>query len=278
MNKSFYIKILNNRAIACLLVFFIATFCACGGQKKQSGEQKETPKKYFTLCFDDGTVEDEKMIDLLKKYNLKATFCLNTGLMDGNNYIEVGGSWQRISFDYAKQNNVYGGFDLISHGYNHKELKNLSYDEIVFEIIEDSKKIKQLSGVLPVGLAYPGGTNYYDDYVISTLLSGTSVRFARDTDDTHLFDLPDNFMCWKPTCSILDSSLLNLAKKFIQTDYSEDTLFFVWDHPWAVSAYNSWNKVEEFFKLISGREDIVYVTNTEFYELFKDKILSKTVW
>ena len=65
---------------------------------------KKTYKKYFTLSFDDGTYEDEKMTALLKKYGVKASFCINAGLMDGNDVIEVAGNWKRMSFDYAKEN------------------------------------------------------------------------------------------------------------------------------------------------------------------------------
>ena len=87
---------------------------------------KKTYKKYFTLSFDDGTYEDEKMTALLKKYGVKASFCINAGLMDGNDVIEVAGNWKRMSFDYAKENKTYESFDVISHGYRHKQLTFLS--------------------------------------------------------------------------------------------------------------------------------------------------------
>ena len=37
----------------------------------------------------------------------------------------------------------------------------------------------------------PGGTAYYDDRTINVLLSETDIRFARDTDDTYGFALPE---------------------------------------------------------------------------------------
>lgn len=262
------------KLISMILALVVSlSFFGCGG-----GENVKTYKKYFTLSFDDGTTEDEKLIALLREYDIPATFCLNTGLMNGEVSIEAGGSWRRTDFDYAKSNRIYEGFDVISHVYTHKEFLKLGAAEIAEQTEKDCEKIKELTGVSPKGLAYPGGTAYYDDRVISVLLADTEVRFARDTDDTYEFYLPTNFMAWKPTCSILDNRLTALAQKFVEAEADEDLLFYVWDHPWAVSAYNAWGKVEEFLKYMSGKEDIVYLTNSEFYELFKDEIPSKGLW
>ena len=107
------------------------------------------------------------------------------------------------------------------------------------------------------------------------MLSSTDIRFARDTDDTFAFSLPENFMAWKPTCSLLDNKLFSLAERFINAEATEDMLFYGWDHPWAITAYNAWDKVERLFKMLSEHDDIVFVSNTGFYELFKDKIPSE---
>lgn len=279
-------------AAAVLAAITALTFTGCAGSSSASHETggqsdnsetkgesvTKTYKKYFTLSFDDGTTEDEKMIVLLKKYGIKASFCINTGLMDGNDVIEVAGNWKRMSFDYAKENKVYDGFDVISHGYTHKELTFLSDEDITSELKTDAEKIKELTGVSPVGFAYPGGTAYYNGYITSVMLLTTGVRFARDTNDTFSFRLPYNFMAWNPTCSILDDKLFSVAEEFINAEATdEDLLFYAWDHPWAITAYNAWDKTERLFKMLSERDDIVFVSNTEFYNLFKDKIPSEPV-
>ena len=243
-------------------------------EKEDDGVNKEY-KKYFTLSFDDGTYEDGKMIVLLKKYGIKASFCINTGLMDGNDVIEVAGKWRRMNFEYAKKNKVYEGFDVISHGFKHKELTALGESEIISEIKQDAENIAKLTDKSPVGFAYPGGTAYYNGYITDIMLSSTDIRFARDTDDTFSFSLPENFMAWKPTCSLLDDKLFSLAERFINAEATEDLLFYGWDHPWAITAYNAWDKVERLFKMLSEHDDIVFVSNTGFYELFKDKIPSE---
>ncbi len=266
--------LLKKATIVCLTVAL--SLCGCG--KSKETEEIKMPKKYFTMSFDDGTYEDEKMIELLRKYNISASFCINSGLTDGNDVIEVLGNWRRMSGNYMKENNVYDGFDVISHGYEHRELISLTDEEIVRQIKSDIDGIKELTGLQTVGFAYPGGTAYYNDLVIQTILEQTPVRYSRDTDDTYGFRLPNNFMAWKPTCSLLDDRLMELAEQFVEADCTEDMLFYAWDHPWAISGSYAWKKVENFFAFIADREDIVYVSNSEFYELFKDKIPSETVW
>ena len=42
-------------------------------------------KKYFTLSYDDGTTQDLKLIEILKKYNVTCcTFNINTGIYGAN--------------------------------------------------------------------------------------------------------------------------------------------------------------------------------------------------
>jgi len=141
----------------------------------------------------------------------------------------------------------------------------------------DAEKIRELTGVSPVGFAYPGGTAYYNGYITSVMLTDTSVKFARDTADTYSFALPANFIAWNPTCSILDDRLLSLAEEFLSAEPTEDMLFYVWDHPWAITAFDAWDKTERLFKMLAESPDVVFVTNTEFYNLFKTEIPSEPV-
>ena len=36
--------------------------------------------KYFTMSFDDGTIQDRRFVKILNNYGLKCTFNLNSGL------------------------------------------------------------------------------------------------------------------------------------------------------------------------------------------------------
>ena len=53
-------------------------------------------------------------------------------------------------------------------------------------------------------------------------------------------------------------------------------LFYVWAHSYEfdVPGARSYGEFEEFIKAISSAEDVVLLTNAEFYQLFKDEIPS----
>ena len=62
----------------------------------------------------------------------------------------------------------------------------------------------------------------------------------------------------------LSDKMTELGREFIAMDTTEPKLFYIWGHAYEMD-YDSlnWHKLEEFFKLISGHEDIFYGTNTE---------------
>ncbi len=40
-------------------------------------------------------------------------------------------------------------------------------------------------------------------------------------------------------------------------------IFYVWGHSYEFDIYNTWDKFEEFLKMMSGKSDIAYLTNKE---------------
>lgn len=241
-----------------------------------------TPKKYFTLSFDDGITQDLRIIEILKKYNLDCcTFNINTGLY-GANWDWVGQalgspSLTHLRFTEAElKTGIYDGFDVAVHTLTHPSLKNYDNNpnEIIRQIEEDAKNIYSITGTMPVGMAWPGGDTEYTNTTIDIVYNNTSIRYARGITSTYKFTLPEYFLKWQPTCSFSDVSCMTLANKFIKSTCTEDMLFYVWCHGYELDFYNSYERFEKFIKMMSEAEDVVFVTNTEFYNLFKDEIPS----
>ena len=241
-----------------------------------------TPKKYFTLSFDDGITQDIRIIEILKKYGMHcATFNINTGLL-GANWEWVGKNHNRPDVPHLRftkeelMTGIYDGFDVEVHTMNHPSLK--IYDENVAklkrEIMGDAANIREITGINPVGMAWPGGDTEYTEKTIELVREHTSIRFARATTTTNTFTLPDYFLKWKPTCSITNGKLLDLARQFVEAEADEDMLFFVWGHGYEFDFYDLYDDFEELVKMMSEAEDVVCVTNAEFYQLFKDEIPS----
>ncbi|MBR2446541.1 MAG: polysaccharide deacetylase family protein [Clostridia bacterium] len=242
------------------------------------------PKKFFTLSFDDGITQDLKVIEILKKYDVKCiSFNINTGLY-GANWDWVGPAigdpsipHQRFTEEELKTG-IYDGYEVLVHTLNHPSLKN--YDkranQIKKEVGKDADNIEELTGVRPVGMAWPGGDTEYTDKTIELVLENTDIRFARGTTSTYSFALPEYFMKWMPTCSIVDPRCLTLAQEFIDAECTEDMLFYVWGHAYELdlNGGKGYETFEQLVKMMSEAEGVYLVTNTEFYTVYKDQIPS----
>lgn len=241
-----------------------------------------TPKKYFTLSFDDGITQDLKIIEILKKYNVHCcTFNINTGLY-GANWEWVGQVLnnpdlvhQRFTEEELRQG-IYNGYDVEVHTLSHASLKTFDKDPdaIKREVGLDAENITSITGIIPVGMAWPGGDTEYTSKTIELVLENTNIHFARGTTATQNFRLPKYFMKWQPTCAISDENCISLAERFLKTECTKDMLFYVWGHGYELDHYNSYDKLESLIKMMSEAEDVVLVTNAEFYQLFKDEIPS----
>ncbi len=242
-----------------------------------------TPRKYITLSFDDGITQDARMIEIMKKYNVYCcTFNINTGLF-GANWTWVGpAQFNNPNLSHLRftreqlESGIYDGFDIACHTATHPSLKNLTERNVAREITTDEKNIIDIFGVKPIGMAWPGGDTEFNDGNIVTILGKTDIRYARCTTPTYNFKLPEYFMRWYPTCSFSDGQCLSLTDRFIKAECTEDMLLYIWGHSYELDGYNSWVKFETLIKTISeaaaADEQIVLVTNSEFYQLFKDEI------
>ena len=55
-------------------------------------------RKALTFSYDDGTIYDKKLVSLLKKYDMKATFNLNSGLLGQKEHRMING----INTDFSQ--------------------------------------------------------------------------------------------------------------------------------------------------------------------------------
>lgn len=242
------------------------------------------PTKFVTMSFDDGTVYDKDVIKILNKYNLTATFCINSNLL-GTDVSANSTTYARLTQTDIQQG-VYDGMDVIAHGENHapggfamhvsgsnldtRPTNTAKWNEqtITAEMQNDVNAIARLVGVKPIGCAYPGGDSYINNYVIDVIKNNTTLKYGRMTSNTGSFGLPDDFMRWWPTCSAYDGTMTECLNRFLGEESESDSLLYLWDHPWNIQHYGKWQAFENFCKTISENEEIVCLSNTDIYYLF----------
>lgn len=113
-------------------------------------------------------------------------------------------------------------------------------------------------------MAYPYGT--YNDNVVKQLQKA-GIYYARTTKVHNSFVQPDDWLRLSATAHHKSPMLNELAERFIKEEPDRDPyLFYLWGHSYEFDNENNWNVIEEFFKMVSGKEDVWYATNIEIYE------------
>ena len=222
----------------------------------------EGKSKALILSYDDGAIQDRKLVELMNKYQLIGTFHLNSNKLGTNNY-----------FDYLNKDEIkglYKGHEVSVHSANHPNLPDISRVDVIYEVLEDRKELERLVEYPVRGMAYPfGNTN---DAVIEAI-SGLGIEYARTVGDTYNFEIPNDFLRWHPTIHQFgkaysepnqpekDKKELALFYKviddFLKT--KELSVLDVWGHSWEMGTdEKKWEETEKFFKLLANNQEIYY--------------------
>ena len=224
--------------------------------------------KALTFSFDDGVKQDTRLIEILDKYGLKATFNINTNLLGRKNTLK---NQEGISVPHNKVNiyevrDLYKNHELAVHTLTHPRLPDIEDEEtILYEVDEDRKNLEFLTGHDIVGMAYPCGGVNNDDRVAEIIGKNTPIKYARTITSSYSFDVQDNLLRFNPTVHWMQwDKMYELAEKFIALKPEKPQIFYIWGHAYELDFYPEWwDKFEDFCTLISGKEDIFYGTNRE---------------
>ncbi len=225
---------------------------------------KDTYQKAFTLSYDDGVVQDVRLIRLLDKYGLKCTFNLNSELLGKGGFV-YGGQIIHYKIRPEDVRHLYAEHEVAVHTLTHPFLPSATEEEIVRQVEQDRINLEVLTGKPVPGMAYPCGGPNNDDRVADIIRRRTGVKYARTLTNTDSFDEQENLYRFKPNAHHCDfGRVMELAHRFVETPADKPQIFYVWGHSYEMdAAAANWQKLEEFFAYISGRDDIFYGTNTD---------------
>lgn len=212
--------------------------------------------KALTFTYDDGQYEDKRLSELFSRYGMKCTFNLiGSQLTEAD---KIGKGERKLSIDDMRK--LYASHEVAMHTYSHPLLTKLSREEIEKQVLLDKEKLTKVFGYEPVGLAYPCGV--YDQTVLD-VLKKYDVKYARTNCSTYNFELPEKLLEWSFTCRHREPELMKLASEFIDLKPDRPQLFSVMGHSYEFKTEEDWSVLEEFCKLMAGRDDIYYCTNAE---------------
>ncbi len=131
----------------------------------------QSEEKRASLTFDAawGNEDTQMLIDILGKYNVKATFF-------------VVGDWAEKYPESVKALSD-AGHEVMNHSNKHKHMTQLSKEDIISDLQACNKKVSEITGVSPTLFRAPYGE--YDDKVVATAesIGMTTVQWDVDSLD-----------------------------------------------------------------------------------------------
>ena len=205
--------------------------------------------KACTVSYDDGREADRRLVEIFDKNGIRGSFHLNSGRLGTPGFVTAG----EIAELFKKH-------EISAHGLTHQSLSVTPSEMIANEILEDRKNLEALTGYPVRGMSYP-----YGDFNESLLqmLPSLGIEYSRTVEATGGFSLPANFLRWPSTCHH-NNNLLEHSKNFLAAKSNRfPLLLYVWGHSFEFDRENNWDMIQEFGRLLAGRDDIWYATNIE---------------
>ena len=215
-----------------------------------------------TLSYDDGVEQDERIIALLKRHGMKGTFNISGNRFHPGNTPQDPGTVAR-RFPESRIREIYLNetAEVAIHGFRHMRMACFPKGAAAYEIVEDRKKLEEITGSLVTGGAYAHGS--YTEETIRAM-EACGVEYCRTIKDTHSFLLPERWLAWHPTCRHRDPRLMELTEDFLTRKVNvTPLLFFLWGHGYEFDQDNNWHILEQFVERMAGHDNIWYATNGE---------------
>lgn len=210
--------------------------------------------RYVCLSFDDGTIYDVKFIELLNKYNLKATLNLNSGLDDFVRYYEEKTPIKRLKLSETKD--LYKGHEVASHSLTHPYFSSLNEEEIIKQSRDDIKNLSDIFGYEVKGFAFP----FHDqtEQNIETVKNNNDLIYIRYSflDSSYL---PKDRFHIHINALYDDENIYEQLEEFSKNDL-ENSLFVIAGHSYEFEVNNDWSKIERLLKYLSLNKSIKVVT------------------
>lgn len=206
--------------------------------------------KIVSLSFDDGTIYDLRFIELLNKYNIRATLNLNSEL---ENFVWYFGD---TPIERLKLNEVvekYDGHEVCSHSLTHPYFSSLSKEEIIRQVKEDCENLSKIFNRDINAFAFP----FHDqtEEHIQILKENLNLNYIRYSyfEESYLpkdrYHIPLNAL-------YNDNDLYEKLEKFKNNDL-DNSLFVIAGHSYEFEVRNEWDRIEGLLKYLSSNKDIV---------------------
>ena len=222
-------------------------------------------RKAFTVSYDDGTIHDRRMLEIMTKHGIKGTLNVNSSLIVDRKPTK----FVHLTAEELLELVEKSGFEVAVHGHRHLSLAEVETGVATYDVMKDREVFEALFGRVIKGMAYANGS--YSDEVVD-MLKRCGIEYSRTTVSTKKFDMPSDWLRLPATCHHNNPTLMDLAREFVEREEmryfwrNAPMLFYVWGHSSELQRDKNWEVFEELCEYVGGREDVWYATNGEIYE------------
>lgn len=216
--------------------------------------------KYVVFSFDDGTIHDKKLIEILNKYHLKATFNLNSGLDD---YIWYYGDIEIRRLKLKENVSLYDGHEVCAHSLTHPRLDECDLRKLDEEVRLDKINLEEIFNRPIYGFATPFET--YNENVINKIIE-CGYSFCRVADISLDSSHFESVYKIRVDALTFENNILEKLEAFNSNGKDED-YFIVAGHSYDYYVNNSWDEFENICKVIASKDFLKTITTSEFVSL-----------
>ncbi len=222
-------------------------------------------KRALQLTYDDGVTQDLGLVGLLNELDLKGTFNLNSRLM------ETEFTWRHESglvvrrLPLWKAPEVYKGHEVACHSLTHPWLNSLTRAEALWQMREDKRRLEVLFGHEIVGFAQP-----FDGWneELRELALECGFHYARISEESRSYSLPEDFYSWRPGIFHLDPGLDRFVEDFLHCE-QELALCQIVGHSYDLDVTGGWERLAALLRRLAADPDTTSLTHGELAEYLR---------
>ena len=211
--------------------------------------------KIVSLSFDDGTIYDLRFIELLNKYNLKATLNLNSEL---NEFIWYYGDKPIKRLNLKEVKELFSGHEVASHSLTHPYFHSLPRNEVIRQVKQDIENLSSIFETKIEGFAFPFCDQTEEN--IQTVKDNVELSYIRYSHFNYNGIHKDRYHIH--INALYDDELI--YEKLENFKMSEDeNLFVIAGHSYEFEVKNDWDKIERLLKYLKSTDELIVLTLKE---------------
>ena len=209
--------------------------------------------KYFIFAIDDGTIYDKKVIDIFNKYNIRATFNLNSGLQD---FVWYKDDRPVERLKLYENRHIYDNHEVASHSLTHPYFSGLNEEQCIREVQEDIDNLSSIFGYKVVGFAFPFHDQTEDN--IRTVRDNVDLEYIRYSYLTDENTPKDRYHI--PINALYDDENIYERLEAFSNNDLDNSLFVIAGHAYEFEMKDDWGKIEKLLSYLKDNKKITVLT------------------